>query len=139
MAEQQEGKKNTMLYVIIAVVAIAIIAVVLFMVFGGSSVRGETITAENYEELLKKAEAEIGKDSDDLYYLSYAMVYHMMQDGLAAAGSQEDLSESDMYKNIYGKTLNQLIDEGKQFMEENNVTIEQFKQQVKDSSSLFSY
>ena len=67
------------------------------------------------------------------------MVYHMMQDGLAAAGSQEDLSESDMYKNIYGKTLNQLIDEGKQFMEENNVTIEQFKQQVKDSSSLFSY
>ena len=60
MAEQQEGKKNTMLYVIIAVVAIAIIAVVLFMVFGGSSVRGETITAENYEELLKKAEAEIG-------------------------------------------------------------------------------
>lgn len=41
-----------------------------------------------------------------------------------------------MYANIYGKTVQQLIDEGKQLMEENNVTIEQMKEQLKNSNTV---
>lgn len=140
MAEQQETKNKTMLYVAIAVIVVAVIAVALFFVFsGGSGIKNETITAENYEELLNRAEKEIGTNDDDLYYLAYSIVYHMMEDGLASAGSQETPSESDMYKNIFGKTLNQLIDEGKKYMEDNGVTIQQFKEQIENVGDLFSY
>lgn len=139
MEEEQKTKKNnTMLYVVIAVVAIVIIAIVLFFVFtSGKSIKDETITAENYQEMLVRIEKEIDKNDDDLYYLSYGMLSHMMQ--TLASSMEEEPTEESMYKNIYGKTLKQLIDDGKEFMEENNVTLEQFKEQVGNTSSLFNY
>lgn len=134
MEDSNTGKgKNTKLYAIIAVVVVAVIAVVLFFVFSGSGVKGETITADNYQEILTRVQEEI-KD-DDLYYVSFAIGYHSMKDYMEASLSGE-ADENAMYKNIYGKTVQQLIDEGKQLMEENNLTIDQIKEQIEDSSLL---
>ena len=35
-----------------------------------------------------------------------------------------------LYKDIAGKTVQQLMDEGKQLMEENNITIEEYKEKL---------
>lgn len=68
-------------------------------------------------------------DTDDIYYLSYAMMYYMMWDGIASAFTGGE-DESAMYVNIYDKKVGELINEGKEFMESNGVTIDKFRNQV---------
>lgn len=97
------------------------------------SVKSETITAENYEEISDKIAEEL-KDDEELYYMSYSVMYYIARDGLSAAFSNTN-DESAMYVNIYGKTVQQLIDEGKQLMKDNNMTIEKFKEQMKDAGT----
>ena len=36
---------------------------------------------------------------------------------------------------IYGKTVKQLIDEGKQLMQDNNITVDQYKKQLKNGNN----
>lgn len=48
------------------------------------------------------------------------------------SGSED---ESAMYASIYGKTVQQLIDEGKQLMEENNITLDQYKQNLEEAGN----
>lgn len=96
------------------------------------NIKDEVITAENYEELSKRIENEMGND-EELYYFSYSMMYYMMKDGMSSAltgGNSND--DSAMFVNIYGKTIKQLITEGKQLMKDNGVTIEQFKQNLQN-------
>lgn len=92
------------------------------------SIKKEQITAENYEEISKKVTEELG-DTDDTYYFSYACMYYIMKDGF----TQEYMTTQDeslLYKNICNKTVQNLIDEGKKLMKENNVTVEQYKKQL---------
>ena len=52
----------------------------------------------------------------------------------AAMAGTED--ESEMYVNIYGKTVQQLIDEGKQLMEENDISLDEYKSKINDLNEL---
>lgn len=97
------------------------------------SIKEEQITAENYEEISKKVTEELG-DTDDTYYFSYACMYYIMKDGF----TQEYMTTQDeslLYKNIYNKTVQNLIDEGKQLMKDNNITVEQYKQQLEKTNN----
>lgn len=144
MANHATKKKSTAVYIILTIIVIVILVVALYFVLNqdtnstsggifGKSIKNETITPENYEELSESVAQELG-DTDDLYYFSYATMYHMMKDGMSSALSGNE-DESAMYANIYGKTIQQLINEGKQFMEENDVTIEQFKDSIENMNN----
>lgn len=97
------------------------------------SVKKEEITAENYEKISKKVTEEL-EDTDDTYYFSYACMYYIMKDGF----TQEYMTTQDeslLYKNIYNKTVQNLIDEGKELMKDNNITVEQYKQQLEKTNN----
>ena len=134
-----EGKNKKIIYIVVAVVLLIVIGVGIYFVVGNkdakiSKLREETITAENYEDVTNKLEAELG-EADEVYYYAYACMYYMMTDGLSEEymNSQD---ESIIYKNIYNKTVQQLMDEGKKLMEENDVSVEQFKQQVENLNNM---
>lgn len=99
-----------------------------------NSVRNETFRADNYEQLMERAEQELVNDND-IYYLTYSMMYYIVKDGMTAAFSDNG-TEADMYINIYGKKVSQLIEEGKQLMKENNMTIEDYKKELDNMSNV---
>lgn len=90
------------------------------------SIKNEIITAENYEDIMNRIGNEL-KDEDEAYYFTYACLYYIAKDGMATAFSNPDDTEA-MYARVYGKTVEQLIDEGKQLMQENDMTVERYKQ-----------
>lgn len=130
MKKREEGKANVALYVGIVIAVAVVIAIVAFFLLNGGDIRKETITADNYEEMLDKLDKELA-GQDDLYYISYSVMYHLMQDGMNATEGNEDA----MYTNIYGKTVQELIDDGKGLMEKENITIDQVKQTLDQLSS----
>lgn len=99
-----------------------------------TSVLNETITEENFDELTEEIASELG-DTDELYYFSYATMYYMMVDGFSSAFTEEDV-ETAMYANIYGKTAEDLISEGKELMQENDITIDEWKANLEDIEDL---
>ena len=95
------------------------------------------LSKENYKETTEKY-AEENKDSDDLVYFAYATSNYIFKDGLANAFNMEmteDQKETESYKNIYGKTINQLVQEGKNLMKENNMTVEKYKETLQNLSN----
>lgn len=147
MANHATKKKSTAVYVILTIIVIAILGVALYFILNqdtnstsggifGKNIKNETITAENYEEMMDRISQEFDENDEDIYYLSYSMMYYMMRDGMSSALSGNE-DESAMYSNIYGKTIQQLIDEGKQLMEENDITLEQYKENLKNTNSIF--
>lgn len=138
MEEDKKKSSNMVLKIVVILIVAVVVTVGVYFgaqfIFNNVMLKGETITAENYEELMKKVGEKLD-GQDDLYHLTYGMMYHMVKDGLAASLTNSE-DESAMYANIYGKTVQQLIDEGKQLMEENNVTIEQMKEQLKNSNTV---
>ena len=58
----------------------------------------------------------------------------MMTDGMSSAFSGNE-DENAMYVNIYGKTAENLIEEGRQLMEENNVSLDEFKENIENLSN----
>lgn len=142
-----EKKSKKKLYIIIGLIIVILgIGAVLILNFNSSdksvdtgnsifskSIKNEVITAENYDEIMDKIGQEVTSE-EELYYLSYSLMYYITKDGLAVAFTNPD-DESAMYVNIYGKTAKQLIEEGKQLMQDNNMTIEEYKQQLETLNS----
>lgn len=142
---KKKSKKN--LYIIIGLIIVILgIGAVIILNFNSSdksvdtgnsifykSIKNEVITAENYDEIMDKIGQEVTSE-EELYYLSYSLMYYITKDGLATAFTNPD-DESAMYVNIYGKTAKQLIEEGKQLMQDNNMTIEEYKQQLEKLNS----
>lgn len=130
-------KKTKVVIIVFFIILVTIVVGGFFLIKKGiflSNIRKETITAENYEEIFNRISEEL-KDTDDIYYLSYSVMYYMMKDGISSTlNGNED--ENAMYVNIYEKTVQQLIDEGKQLMIDNNVSIEEFKENIKDLENL---
>lgn len=90
------------------------------------------ITEENYDEIMEQMKEELNKE-DEVYYASYSMMYYMIQDGMTEVFSNldnENYNEKAVYSRIYGKTMNQLIDEGKLLMKQENITLEQYKKNL---------
>ncbi len=90
------------------------------------SIKNKTITAENYEDIMNSIGNEL-KDEDEAYYFTYACLYYIAKDGMASAFSNPDDTQA-MYARVYGKTVGHLIEEGKQLMQENDMTVERYKQ-----------
>lgn len=144
MFKQEKGKVSVVLIVVIAVIVILLICMGAFIFISRNSaepssagvsndIRNEVITAENFDEMTDKIDKEFDQDGDDIYYISYSVMYYMMQDSISAAARNED-TEGDIYTSIYGKTVQTLIDEGKSLMEENEVSLEQYKQSIQEAS-----
>ena len=87
------------------------------------------LNADNYEKLSTEY-SENHRDDDELYYYTYAVLYYTMS---SAFTNPDD--ENAMYKDIYGKTINQLIEEGKTLMANNNITVEQYKKSLTEIDS----
>lgn len=143
MANHGETKSNKGLIIAIVVILLIVLGVGAYFFISGngsiltggkaSNIKNETITAENYEELSKKLSQELG-EVDDVYYYTYACTYYIMKDGFTS----EYLSTQDenlLYKNIYNKTVKQLINEGKDLMQEEGTTLEKYKESLKDLSN----
>ena len=92
----------------------------------------KTLTSENYETLSEEFSSQ-NKDSDKLYYYSYACMYYIIKDGFSYAvdlSLTESQQKEIMYSKIYGKTINQLISEGKKLMQDNNISIDEYKKSL---------
>lgn len=123
--------KKVVIIVVAVVVAIAVIVGgCLLLSSGKSSLKKEVVSQENYEAILDEVGKKFG-ESDEMYYYTYACIYYVAKDGFSE-GYLQNKDESLLYKDIAGKTVQQLMDEGKQLMEENNVTIESYKQQLEE-------
>ena len=121
--------KKVLMIVVAVVVAIAIIVGgFLLLSSGKSSLKKEVVSQENYETILDEVEKKFG-ESDETYYYTYACIYYTAKAGFTEEYLQSK-DESMLYKDIAGKTVQQLMDEGKQLMEENNVTIEEYKEKL---------
>lgn len=141
MRKNNDGK---VLYIIIVLIVIALIGGGVYLALNNNeniitsgsiftkSLKDEVVTAENYEEIKQKMENELKED--ELYYASYAMLTYITQDGLTNLLNIEE-DDSAMYVRIYGKTVKQLIDEGKQLMKENDMTIEKYKESLEQMNN----
>ena len=144
MFKQEKGKVSAVLIIVISVIVVLLICIGAFIFLSknnaepsnagvSNDIRNEVITAENFDEMTDKIDREFDQDGDDIYYISYSVMYYMMQDSISAAARNED-TEGDIYTSIYGKTVQTLIDEGKTLMEENEVSLEQYKQSINEAS-----
>lgn len=98
----------------------------------------KTLTPENYETLSNEFSNK-NKDSDKLYYFSYACMYYIIKDGFSTVADlslTESQQKEIMYSKIYGKTINQLISEGEKIMQENNISIDEYKQSLNNLNNL---
>lgn len=153
----KQEKASALLFAIIALLVIAIIAVGSYLILSdysasssgsssdspsesssstslfSKSIKNEVVTADNYVEISNKIGEEL-KDTDEPYQFLYACTYYIMTDGMASI-LDPNADENASYARIYGKTVGQLINEGKQLMVDNNTTVEQFKQSIEDSAN----
>lgn len=143
MAEEgkKNGKSNLSMIIVVAVIVLAVAGIIIFTVISSKTgiglftrnIKEEVVTADNYDSLLDRIEKEL-KNEDEVCYLTYAMMYNMMNDSFSASLSENADDESIIYANIYGKTIQALIDEGKRLMSDNGVSIDDFKENIKDAS-----
>lgn len=152
MLKQEKGNANVLLFVIIAIIIIVILGVCAFFMLNSNNntsnstdnssskslfsknIKDEVVTAENYESIAERIGSEINNE-DEAYQFLYASMYYVMQDGMSSAfdlESTEEEKEANTYARVYGKTVNQLIQEGKQLMKDNNITVDEWKQSMKD-------
>lgn len=131
-------KSNVLLILVVVILVIGLLGLGAYIALNSetinvnglnifNNIKDETVTAENYEKISDRVEQELG---DEMYYYAYACTYYIMKDGFTSEYlSTQD--ESLLYKNIYNKTVKQLVNEGKELMKEGNITIEQYKEQLK--------
>ena len=126
MTNRENG--SVIIYVLIAVIVIALAGLAVYYILEESDIKNKEITAENINKILEVIEKRAKKD-EELYYVNYAMMYHIMQNGIADQNANQK-DKNEIYKNIYGKTVKELINEGKELMQKNDITLEQFKSGV---------
>ena len=129
--KRETGK--AILYILLVILLIAVAGLTVFYVLEEDSIKSQVITAENMDKVIEKMEQKAKKD-EELYYASYAMMYHIMQNGITNQG--ETVKDKNIiYKNVYGKTVKVLIEEGKQIMQDNDITLEAFKSSMQNGES----
>lgn len=80
-----------------------------------SKIKKEIITEENYKELSERVGTEL--KGDEPYYYIYGTLSYVLK-----------------VDQLYGKTVNDLVQEGKQLMKNKNYTVEQFKEDMKKTA-----
>ena len=128
--KNHNGETSTGFLLIILIIAI-IVTIVYFT--GGSSIDNTVVSEDNYETISTEVAEKYG-DSDETYYFSYACSYYIISDGFTTEYlSTQD--ESLLYQNIYGKTVGELIENGKDLMEENDITVDEWKETIASYST----
>ena len=125
-----KSKGNALIPIILIIVVILLVGGAIYWVWNSSDTNNldVVITSENYETL---EDLFTEQQEEEALYFSYACMYYIMKDGLTT----EYLTTQDdnlMFKNIWGKTIQQLVDEGKNLMKENNITLEEYKTQIEE-------
>lgn len=127
---KQDGTAKVAIIVIILL--IIVVAIVAYLLFGGSSVGNTVVSADNYEEISNEIADEYN-DGDEVYYYSYACTYYIMTNAMSSEYLESE-DDSLLYQDIYGKTVDELISEGKGLMEENDITPESWKESLSNLS-----
>lgn len=130
--------KGISLITLIIIVAIILCGVIIFNKMnsnnssssnnssGNSSKLNTVVTADNYNTI-----GNIFNDNEDeLYYFTYACLYYSFTERITTG-----VDENTAMQKIYGKTVKQLVDEGKQLMQDNNITVEQYRKQLKENNN----
>lgn len=127
---QKRTNKNIKWYLRI-IPAVLIIAIgCLFFGNNEEVIKNKVLTADNYEKVMSEWKEVLGEnDKDEVYYFTYSNMYYLISDGVSSMFN----TNTNQNSKIYGKTIKQLIKEGKKLMEEHEITIEEFKLQVKQS------
>lgn len=143
---QEKNNKKTLVIVTIALLVPAIIAIMIITLTSNNisnnaennnssifsffnNIKNKKVTKDNYEDISNEISSKLGED-EELYYFSYAITYYTLQNSII---NPDD--DNAKYSNIYGKTVKELIDEGKKFMEETGMTIENFKYYLENSNN----
>lgn len=116
------------LIVLLIIVAIILCGVILFFNKmnnnkGGnnSSKLNTVVTADNYNTIGNI----FNENQDELYYFTYACLYYSFTERLTTGQD-----ENTAMQKIYGKTVQQLVDEGRQLMKKDNITVEEYKKKL---------
>ena len=112
--------------IMICICIVIIILIIVLLLKNSSSIENTKLTSENYEQIITEYR-ENHKDTDDLTYLQYALSRNILTNISIDLSKTSEEQNSEMYKNIYGKTIKQLISEGKKLMKENGMTAEKFR------------
>lgn len=86
-------------------------------------IENKELTKENIEKTMNEFSKKKGKESDEVYYLSYNYLKNVFKNMLTS---------SDIYSKMYGKTINELIKEAKEDMERDGTNLEEFKKSLKE-------
>lgn len=113
---------------IILLIIVAIIICGVILIFnktnnnsGNSSKLNTVVTADNYNTIGNI----FNENQDELYYFTYACLYYSFTERLTTGQD-----ENTAMQKIYGKTVQQLVDEGKQMMKKDNITVEEYKKKL---------
>lgn len=105
---------------IIGGIAIAIIAIIIIAIAVSKNMispyKRQVLTEENFGEVMEKAKIELNEDEE--YYLSYITLKNLF-----------------VPDNLYGKTVNQLIKDGKKEMKKDGYTVEKYKKELEKLNS----
>lgn len=133
-----KNQKGISLIVLLVLIIIVLTGILVFKflsnkkaVTGSTSTKSTTniedivLNKDNAQETIDKY-GKLKEGTDELVYVTYAMMNYMF----SANTSKSATTNVDAYQKIYGKTLKELKEEGKQLMKKNNVTVEEFKKNM---------
>lgn len=126
-----KNQKGISLISIIIIIAIIVVGIIFLKNITKSSyLENITLTKDNFEETMNNY-SKLKKDTDDIVYVGYAVMYYTTRDYISNAFNSE-ATEEDAYVNVYGKTIKELKNEGKSLMKKNNITPAQFKNNLQN-------
>lgn len=109
------------LITLIIIVAIILCVILIFNTMNNNSKLNTVVTADNYDTIGNI----FNENEDELYYFTYACLYYTITERFSTGQD-----ENTAMQKIYGKTVQQLVDEGKQLMEKDNITVEEYKEKL---------
>ena len=138
---KKEAKKSDKVIksVVITVIVLALCGLLIWVIinakkeYKATSYLDTELTSENYDEMIKEFNKNMKKDEepgykDEYYYFNYAFNSHMFDDAASTVSQnpEENTTIPAQFKYIYGKTLNNVIDEGKKLMEEKHFSLSDY-------------
>ena len=137
--ETNRNSDNVIKTVVIVVIVLALIGLLVWVIIKATnaykpkSYLDVALSSENYDEMISKFNKEMKKENetgykDEYYYFNYAFNSHMFDDAASTVSQnpEENTTIPAQYKYIYGKTINNVIDEGKKLMEEKHFSLSDY-------------
>ena len=136
---EEANSDNVIKTVVIIVIVLALIGLLVWVIIKATNAYKPTsyldvaLTSENYDEMVNKFNKEMKKENepgykDEYYYFNYAFNSHMFDDAASTVSQnpEENTTIPAQYKYIYGKTIHNVIDEGKKLMEEKHFSLSDY-------------